>query len=242
MYVLIIRMRGKGYAKKNKKTKPKSTFALVKNEIKSILNKDREIKWFALGLVYGPTYAGYDTWTHLTAVPQSAGASTDSSRIGDQIEIKSIHIKMSMFNNVGNIGSAANFNNFIRVICVQYNESDGSPTTAEMLLNGGGTALKGSYSHFNVDYRHDYHVLYDKTIMLVGNVPIAAATNPVVPANYSHFLQFNIPLKRAKKQVRFLGGGTNSNDGIWMIVLGGAGTTTNNPQYQFDSMLRFTDS
>lgn len=223
-------------SKRNYKRAPKSVKNSLsvpqKKEVKYIVNKtiksDTEYKQMAYGASTGSIYCGTAGLYTLDITGQIIQGIGDSQRVGDEINIKSLHMRFNLWNNIDLAYTTW------RIIVFQYKTHSLSfpPTLAQMVLqsasNTGGTY--GAMSSRNIDFMNSYHVLYDKMIM----------TDKTTFT--SKLLRVSIPLKYAKKKIQYSAAGVSTLDGLFLFITTHAGTTTNNPAAQVDLNLSYTDN
>lgn len=229
--------------RKGKKTNKVIKLALKKpvtfsQKVRRVVNRKKETKYHTnLGAVQ--TFGNIDPVTNraylndISDVAQTAGASTDTTRIGDQIELTGIKIKYLLSQNV----SAAINDTVNRVIIFQW-KGDVALTTAEIgriLQNGpsaAGTADLNSLSHYNHDYRHMYTILYDKSFAMSDQ-----GANP--KTLFSDVK--NIRIKKATKMINYVAGSATAGDHhIYLLVIGLAPELTST--ITFDARIFFKDS
>lgn len=207
----------KGYSKKAKivvQTKKPVTFA---KRVTNVVNRKKETKYHT-NLAADDTFGNNDPGTNritledLTDVAQSAGNSTDTTRIGDQIEIVGLKLKYLLAFN-----TSATYNDTVnRVIIFQW-KGDEALTTADAFRvlqpgpSAAGTQDYNSLSHYAHDYRHMVNILYDKSFAMSDS-----AANPK-----TLFCDVkNISLKKAKKNIDYLAAGTGGINHIYIMVVG----------------------
>lgn len=204
--------------------------------------KNAELKQAALsnGPVIPVYNGGGTTFTKLTDIPQGVNY---AQRIGDQITLKSLHIRMKLTNNQGNTSA---IDTVWRVIIFQYFSNDATPVETELFVpsyanQNSGTAIVGSMSALDYNYKTQYRVLYDKTLYTSGSNNQVGTS--LLQDNYSRELHFKVPLKFAEKKIRFLSNATtNATNNIYMCVATNDVSKGNNPFYAFNCDLRYTDS
>lgn len=210
---------------------------------KQVVLRNEEMKWYEFGLadtaVYSGAAPGYSQ-QNLTLIPQTAGASTDSTRIGDKVKLKSITVKLRL---KGTVSAVTPFGQCIRIMIFQFiapstTAAPLTPTLNNILLADVPTGVRSAMSHRDVDHMKTYVMLYDKTFF-VPNQCTAVGT----AGNWVKMIKIQVPLKYAQKTINFSAGGTESNNSIWLGAIGseptfGAGNAT----YGHSHRVRFTDS
>lgn len=248
---MVYNRTGRGrYNNKNKKkyqTKglTKKQVASVKTIAKEVAQVEAELKSYHKLLASQATPVNVDNLnpyiTELTSIPQDTVQSTDSVRIGDEVNLRGISVRMYLNNQLG-------INNdqdtLWRVIIFQYKSQDNNPSPLELLTAStanGTSALAGPFSYRNIDYLSIYHVLYDRQHRTVGSNGQAA-----IAYDYYHqrkYVEINIKMtKYIKQKIRFENGTVASTNGIWMFVLNDNEPATVRAQIVGTSRILFTDA
>lgn len=182
---------------------------------------------------------------HISGIPQSAGASTDTTRIGDKVKIRKINLRM-ILNNIGSDIQADNDDNqTYRIMVVQdrdYNTSTSGVapvaggaviTPAQLLVDDPlfPTTKGGIISQRNVDHLQTLVVLYDKCF----------TTQYLCKSNY--MLNINPKLKYCKKEIQYSNGSsvTNVTNGIYLMIWSSS-TKTTPGLLNWQSRILFSDS
>jgi len=198
-------------------------------KVNKIIKRKEESKYHS-NLIYQNSFGGTATALgdfclaeDLTDVAQSAGASSDTTRIGDEVEISRLLVKFQMSQDVivGQIGQTN------RVIIFQWKPNSlfsvtNRPTVAELsqLLAPGptntGVNEYNSLSHFNHDSRSQFNVLYDQSFrqMEAGAVGVAQSDSVMLTRSFA------VNLKRARKKIQYTAGSVNGMYHIWILYLG----------------------
>lgn len=98
----------------------------------------------------------YQMWS----IAQSAGASTDTSRIGDAVRVQSLDFYLRTY-----IASGADICNAVRFIIFYWKGYNNVPPTNAQLLQFAATA-NSPFSPINHDFRDNFQVVRDKVINL----------------------------------------------------------------------------
>lgn len=202
---------------------------IVKAAIKS--NLGPEIKYSTQILTMGSgrlIINGASSVDDLFAPAQTAGASTDSLRIGDQVKLRSLQIRLYTE------ALATYLSGTYRVVIFQWHSDTTSvvPTTSLVYT----TSISGgidSQSPWNMDSRRQglVTVVYDKTFAVVTS-----------QVNDTRGHVINVPLKHCKKTINFTSGAQTGRDHLFMIVNADkAGVTTNAIQMAYTSRGNFYD-
>lgn len=233
-------MSSKARYRKNKKAykalvvktvRPKVTLS---DKVNAILGRKMETKYHT-NLVAVRTFGCSDPvgnrifCTDITDVAQTAGASNDTTRIGDQITLSKIKVKFQILQLPL---AAVTVGQTVRVIMFQWKPDsttvtfqDPYPTLAEVatILQPGpsaaGTQDYNSMSHHAHDTRKLYRILYDSSFpMIEGGVS----------DNGIRSRSFDLNLKKAVKQINYNGGLTTGMNHIFFMCVGLAPTLENN--------------
>lgn len=222
--------------KKNYKSSTVSTAVktaikrVVKKEIKKVEETKQHTDGFAFTAVYG-AIAG-SVIDHITDIAQGI---TDTTRVGDELTLKHIKVRGAVFNG------ATNNSNDIRIIVFQYKNSDNIPVCDNLLQNtvmSGNT--RSAYSARQQDYLNEYIVLYDKTYPTEIGIPGAANTG--TSGQYHKLVEFDVPLKYAKKKIQYEAATNNSVNGIYVLVIGSQASGASNPTVGLQWAVSYTDS
>jgi len=226
-------------AKRNFK-KSKKLSAPMKKAIKNLIVKNirPEIKYtsFALGTNAGPIVCNTN-FTPLqldSLLTQSAGNSTDITRIGDQIKIHRLEMRLQLSGQSNYSGGT------VRITIFQWHGDNSIDVpTATDLFNAGVSALPDSMPMRNEDHKRggQCSFLYDKSFSLNGG---GATGNG---DRYIKNLKVNVPLKYAKKVISYKTGTPDGFETIWACILADrAPAGTDQVQLVGQTRLHFTDS
>lgn len=125
----------------------------------------------------------------LSAIPQG---STDSTRDGDQINLKRLRIKMEIYQQGS--GGTNDFTNQVRILVVRWipMSTGAAPVLANVLQDSASAAQSATMSDYNWDLRRQYVIEYDETVNLsnAGNADQSLFfekiwRTPGLPANFS---------------------------------------------------------
>lgn len=219
--------------------KTRGLVSLVKKEVAAYEKKEVELKFFPASVPLQFFYGGSagTIMQHLTAITQNI---TDSDRVGDKVFIKSLEFEAILFNSTG---VNANMYNDVRIIIFQYNATDMNPVPAQMFITNnvlGAGAVNSAYSARNIDYLRVYHKLIDRTYHIEQGVP--AALNYGTTGILTKHVKFKVPLKYCKKRLEFQAGTTNTNNGLWVCVIGSSATAGANPTIGMKWEVHYTDA
>lgn len=208
----------------------------VRKIIKYEKTKEVEDKQFAAGksivAYFGTTTQATNTLQSLLDMTQGTA---DNQRVGDEVTLKHIQFRISFGNNSG---TGSGLYSYARLVIFQYKQTNATaPNISNMFLNGAGTAQVNIYSAINIDHQSTYTVLYDKVFKTVG----ALGTGTSIPDSYTSFHRINIPLKYAKKRIKYIAGGSNCMDQIYYVILGEQPSVSLNPYHSADWTIRYTD-
>lgn len=199
----------------------------VKQEIKSLVKNQMkgESKWY---VTVGSTSATYNgTLVRLSSVPQSAGASNDTTRIGDALQPTSLQLNYTFY-NIGAPGVNP-YESDIRVVVFRWLVDDSlSAPTAGLIVNSTG-GLSAAISTFNHDQRGNFEVLYDK-LHLCSNSTLNPTNKPV-----------RTSIKVNSKMIKYVAGATNGLNNIYLLVIGDSDTAVD-PYFGYYAQLNFQDN
>lgn len=180
---------------------------MQKNQVKRIVNKRRELKYYTY------TYSGISVTTTgaLTGLPFDIPQGiTDKSRVGDQYELCG-KIDMRLQVNANDV-----FNQ-MRFIIFQWKGVSTiapKPDITDVLLVGpsGIVDVHSSYAH---DTRSSYTILFDKTFTPIGN---GTANYPLTTSSVIN-RRFLISLKKAAKDVDLIAGGGQGKNRLFFFYI-----------------------
>lgn len=207
-------------------------------QVKSIIRRGQELKYF----VFPQTPIGVTSGGSLTGIPfdipQSAGASTDTSRIGDSIMwCGSIDFRLQITNGLG--VTSDQYNN-VRVVIFQWHDTSTAtpfPIVSNIFINGP-SGSPDVYSQYNHDYRHEYKILFDRTFTTVsGN----SAANTTQPPNLTINRNYKISLKKARKNVQYVGGSGQGSNRLFIFYISDSALATH-PSIIYTTKVFFRDS
>lgn len=222
------------------KAKPKVSKKIkkeVKMEINKMLKKAEEYKQYVGTASATAVYDGAGSIiTHLTPITQGA---TDSERVGDKLNVKSLQIRLTMYNGSG--ASSNVYTNF-RVFVFQYKDEDNTPAINQIFLssNANGGATQGTMSARHIDFLTIYTKLYDKHFHVEGGRADANNFSPTGQLSKTVFI--NVPMKYVQKKLSYQAGSPNCNNGIWLLITTDQATATINPLVSYDWNVRYTDA
>lgn len=150
----------------------------------------------------------------LSDVPQ---ASTDTSRNGDQITVRSIELDW--------IWSAADSFNIVRTIVFQWFPS-GTPTASDLLILSVSLPYISPYNH---DQRFKYKILMD----VMNSVSTTSGQYAIVKRKYI--------LGGFKRKIQYDAGGTNGTNKIYILTVSDSGVVIN-PTVNYIAKLNFSDN
>lgn len=210
-----------------------------KKEVRKIVKRtiERTSEWhqYQLGSGFQTVYAGAGTVIiGLTRVTQGL---QDNQRVADELTLQKIQIRLNMQNNQG---AAANYWNLFRVMIFQYKNSDMAPSAGQLLnianANGG---VVGTFSSRNIDYLNTYNVIYDRVFKTEQGV--ASVNNYAQTGVYSRYVKITPSLRRVKRKIQYQAGTDSHTNGIWMLITTDQATIANNPSFEYDCNVNYTD-
>lgn len=220
------RYRRKATSKKYTKNK-----AFVK-AVSKVMDSRVEHKYKTYFEVGQSTDTGGQIWGPLTTIAQGT---SDTERVGDQLTMKSIYVKMAIYPPSVSINKESNF---VRVIAFQWKEVtniSGSigPIPDDILSTPGAIDLiYCQYAHDNIGKK--FTILYDKTFTI---------TNSETGGQYSQkMINFRIPLKYAKRKVSYVGGSSGDAFNHFYLMTLSDSAVTNHPTVTFTARMHYIDA
>lgn len=193
--------------------KKPSVVATVKNEVKKVLDKKVEKKYFDV------VNAG--SLTNVTAINKFSGVpqgQNDSQRIGDKLTLRNLQYTMEM--------SCADTFNRIRITIIRWNRDDNSDVvSAGRVYQNLGLSL---HSPFNFDSlrKGDFTILYDKVHNLVFG--------------QSNTIKNVKKLIKVKSGINFNAGGTTGEGHLYSLLTSDSGAATH-PAINEYTRITYTD-
>lgn len=207
-----------------------------------------------LGSRLGPEYKWKDNTPGSVSAADTTGAfvllngmvrGTDASanRIGRKILVKQILIKGSVATNLANNFAAGGVcgGQDVRMIVFVDRDSNGvAPLVTDVLVTSS------SLSHYNLDNRDRFKILYDKMYWLAQASNTAAGGNVAAAASPQGFtIDVDIPCNIVTiYNSNVNGNATDIQSGaIWILTVGSsAASSTNAAGYDLSTRIRFTDA
>jgi len=201
-----------------------------KKEVKTIISKRQELKYFVPAQVNGAASSNTPGVASLSDVPQG---DSDTSRDGDRLQwAGKMDIKLSF---VGTIGTAGDLYNTYRFIIFQWHPNT-TPVPLDILLTGPTTNVD-VYSQYNHDNRQQYKILLDKTLTTVGFL-----TGTSYPqSNYIVNRRYIVSLRRASKYAQFVAATTAATNKIYYFLVSDSSLIAH-PTYSLSTKIFFRDS
>lgn len=218
-----------GMRKKNYKKKPaaksaadKRTTKIARTVAKRVLRGEAESKYWTYPLdsfTVDTTGRMLDLFS-LAALPNGT---TDTSRTGDTISVKSFHMKGTM--------TAADNTNLIRVILFAWRPSSGTgtPTVSDLLSASWASNYTLAYKSVDNSRDKEVKVFYDKTF------PLISSTDKV----YKMF-SANVPFPNGHK-IQFIGGSSTVAANKFYIYFVSDSSAATHPSLLMNYRFYFTD-
>lgn len=237
-------------AKKRKYTRKvkvgKKVKKAIKSEIKSWAKQNTELKQLvtysqSVDIYAAAAYSGATNGFFvmpLTAIPQNVGG---EGRVGDVVSIKSLTVR-------GNVilfpGTGHNVFVCMHVYVFQMRNSNNivQPNADDQFIPSGivGAGIHDAFDHINQDYTQVYNMLYSKRMTLVTNTGNPAS---VQVSNCIRTFSFRVPLKYAKKRLKFDQNNAQADNAIYIACVSDeSNNATSNPEFEFSANLTYTDS
>jgi len=195
----------------------------VKRLIGNRIERKFDISSFAATVVVAGTLNDHFT---------PAQGDSDGNRSGDEARLSSCHFKLQLLKDPASVSAFE----FVRLIFFQWKPSTQfvSPTVASILLTDATTGAVSYRSHYQVDTKDMFHILYDRTFHMTG------ATATTLGDSCAQFHRGIVPLKKARKNVQFYNGGINGSGKIFSLLI--SATTTTPVQYNLNTQTWYSDS
>ncbi len=181
--------------------------------------------------------AGYELVNLVDSISQDT---KDSGRIGDRIELRSIHIQGYVYNHVGaNTNALTNY----RIWIFQYfsDNNVAAPDPALMLItsqaNAGSTY--GTWSIENIDRLRQYKVLYRSKVMTTVGSFSVAVTGAAGGGDVLRTFEFDVPLSGADRNITYFAAATTGMNHIYMLVTTDQATIATNPTVFYSIGVRY---
>lgn len=221
------------YGKSQRRYKPRSKMdrkiaSVAKKVVAQELADEIELKTYdRVEVLFAPVAVdGTNLYSLSNTIPQGVA---NQQRIGDQIKIKSLFVRLSLQAN-----DDATYNN-VRIIVFRWN-SEASPFGADILKLTSSTFIR-QLSQLNTENRRNFQIKYDNTFTVGG------------PFNVSTAVQNGLPQSQEDKfYIKTFGdaywepaGSTTPAKGhIYLLAI--SDSPSNPPQLSFTARVRYTDS
>lgn len=200
-------------ASSTKREKPLRISKSFASKVNQIISKDVEKKY--LPYVNSNAVTTTPQIQTLSEVPQSAGNSTDVTRIGDTIRIRSLQ-----FNYTIAIGDTTNF---VRLIFFQWKPTT-TPVASNILLD---TVTSPWLSPYNHDYRQSFIVIKDAFHKLDVNIPVVY--------NRLMFTQFML------RKIQYVAATVTGSNKLYVLLVSDSGAAAH-PVASWSGKFNFTDA
>lgn len=223
----------------------------VKKYVKTQLKKEIEDKYnnFSYSSTVSNT-AGAAGPAYYTGISDNIiqGLGDANNRVGDKVNITSL--EMRGFTYLATNATGGNDRIVFRMIVFQVHVPVATLNNAGNALNAiyplstiltpGVSGVEDCTSIYNHDQKKNYTILYDK--MWTQCNSNNTATSP--PSNIIKAHHIRVPLRKARKQVAWIGGSTtNATDHIFLTILTqNSSATANLPSAQFSIRMHFRDA
>lgn len=212
-----------------------------KGEVKRIVRFGRELKFFNRQV--GPLQS-VSTTPGILDLSNMVQGNRDTERNGDRIELAgSMDVILQVVGSETTIANADIYNT-LRIVFFQYKDSAVSgvnPIASQIFLPGPGGVGPDVFSLYNHDERQNYTILYDKQVTCINNSNPAAGTSGTnYQGNHVHNYKFKVSLKRAKKLVQYVGGGTDGTNKIYFYIVSDS-VAPPHPTYTLNCKLYYRD-
>jgi len=203
------------YAKKSKLGPPDLRL------VRKVINEGREVKF--ADTVYNGVAVGWNGMTIATLTAITLGT-TDQTRVGDKIKCYSMKMQYYL------AASGSAYVTSARVLVVQVNQLNSGLSYSQILESAYLGTLNAPNAQYANDYKDNFKVLYDRTHMLQY---VPAAGNAIVGAT----VRIN---KFPMGPVKYVAGGSNHYNGIYVLAISSEQTAT--PNFYGTFRLKYTDA
>lgn len=227
----------KAYLSLNKKAKVKAIInekdpltKTQRKQVKELVADPVEHKHFTANQAYAVIDYTSPVNFLLTNIPQQTVSATDQVRLGDQVKIDSISIKLSVQNGINLAASQPAI--VWRVLLVQdknYN-STGTLTLAQVFNNDPNAGIPSTLSHRNRDHLGTKIILYDRTF------------TTGIYWNNGHTLTIKPKLKYMKHKIQYDAGSTTAMEGGVYLLIFNDNAQVNDPYYSFQTRIVYSDA
>lgn len=228
--------RGKARGKKQKKSSiSPSERKAIKKEIKAVVSKEVEVK--DVTAYFTATVSNVLVPVDTSAL--SAGY-TDGTRIADEIHLSSMSIRYHFEMGTNVLLPTDNYNRF-RVYSFRWMADNASdpPTLATIFNVTAGDPSLWSWNH---EYRHKYHVIYDKCFLLSSRINGFDGTKTILPDGYAALKKFSAKGKKlGNKKVNFNPSATTGTGHIYCGALSDSNSTPH-PTFEGQIQILYTDA
>lgn len=132
------------------------------NQVKRLVTRRAELKYHSRTW-NGQTF-GVGNNYFLDDLTNVAAGTTDTTRIGDKIQLSRIEYQMSLF------PLTATSTHTVRVIFFQYKPNDAAQLTSiDGIVDNGATGVIDPWSPYDHDFKTDYTIISDRTYQLNPN-------------------------------------------------------------------------
>lgn len=197
-------------------------------QVKKLVSKKMEKKYHDQNIYnpISPTFVG-----NITQLTMPAQGTTDTTRVGDTINISSIRFMFSIFRPQVGTGSAYAVPNIGRVIIFQWKGPNATVPVPSDILQTVGTSV-GVHSAYTVDQKINFTVAYDKSFSFSQN------------GNAERIVRKVISGKKLKKKIQFnAGSALVFSDAIYVLFITDNGASDINQVTSFmRSRILYTDA
>lgn len=196
-----------------------------KYEVRKMIDSRLESKAIDTYSNIGAQY-GLGAGAIMADVTLIASGATSTTRVGDQIDPISLHLRLYFQQQTTVTDSLT------RVIVFQWRPDNAVAPVIGDILDGGPGAIVSPFSQLNFDNRHLSRVLWDHQFRMLGSM--ASDLN-------THTVNKVIPLRRASK-VNYDTGVNTGDHHIYVLIIGTNTSLTTGNLYTFNGRLLFKDA
>lgn len=189
--------------------------------IKSVIARDQELKYYDI-IVSADSVNYNGTIYNLTPIPQSTTSQTDTSRLGDSVNIVKFTCRWSM-----TYGDPQQMYRLIFFIWKPNTAiASANPTVAQILQSSVVSTTVAPYAPIVHDYRNQFKIISDRLYNLSSN------GNPIRSGHFS---------KKMNVKIQYSAGSLYASHGIYCLAISNSSAPAH-PAFDMMTRMNFTDS
>jgi hypothetical protein len=181
--------------------------------------------------------AGYELVNLVDNITQDT---KDSGRIGDRIELRSIHIQGYVYNHIGvTTNTLTNYRIWVFQYFSDNNVAQPDPSLMLIASSANAGATYGTWSVENIDRIRQYRVLYRSPVMTTVGSYSLAVTGAAGGGDVLRSFEFDVPLANADRNITFFGAAVTGMNHIYMFITTDQATIAINPTVFYTIGVRY---